>query len=202
MPEGKIALTNGKVLDGYLKSDQPAVIKPDDLAVDESGIYLSVEGRSGEEKRPAKCQESWEDLFLSEAFFLYESRDRILSDSRMFLTPTPFKNNLAYSGTAGLSDATLGIYIEWWETCEKARIMEEGKLRALTYIFAGSPLTGINKCSAVNRNGNRESVSFPSPFYDIWEPFMMINTRYTEAKQLYQAYSLEETVSLLRNDAV
>ena len=201
MPEGKIVLTNGNVLDCYPKSDRPAVIKPDNLALDKSGIYLSVKERSCEEKRLSKGPEPWMELFLREAFFLYENRDRILSDSRMFLTPTPFQNNLAYSGTSGLSAATLGVYIEWWEACEKARIMKDGELQALTYIFAGSPLTGTNGCSAVDRNGNTERISFPSPFSDIWKPFMMINTRYTEAKQLYQAYSLEETVSILRGEA-
>ena len=202
MPEGKIVLTNGNVLDCYPKNDRPEVIKPDNLALDKSGIYLSVkernESRANQEKEGKKRMEPWMELFLREAFFLYENRDRILSDSRMFLTPTPFQNNLAYSGPSGLSAATLGVYIEWWEACEKARIMKDGELHALTYIFAGSPLTGTNGCSAVDRNGNTERISFPSPFSDIWKPFMMINTRYTEAKQIYQAYSLEETVSILR----
>jgi hypothetical protein len=38
-----------------------------------------------------------------------------------------------------------------------------------------------------------EAVRF-SPFIDIWRTFMEINTRYTEAKQIYQAYTLEETL--------
>ena len=39
---------------------------------------------------------------------------------------------------------------------------------------------------------------FPSPFSEIWSSFMRINRRYTEAKQTYQSYTLEETLSKLR----
>ena len=52
---------------------------------------------------------SWKELFFKEAFFLYEHREAIYSDERMFCTPLPFENNLAYSGNYGLDNATLGV---------------------------------------------------------------------------------------------
>ena len=37
----------------------------------------------------------------------------------------------------------------------------------------------------------------PSPFTDVWRSFTEVNTRYTEAKQRCEAYTLEETLILL-----
>ena len=196
-PEGKIVLKNGNILDCFLKADQPAVINRDKVALDTTGEFLQVKG--GPKKKPGKPRlEPWEELFYKEAFFLYEHREQILADSRMFLTPLPFKNNLAYTGTSGLNNATLGVYLEWWEECERAVIRKDGEIHSLTFYVAGSPLSGNNRCSAVTRKGTTEQICFPSPFTEIWSSFMRINQRYTEAKQIYLAYTLEETIEKLR----
>ena len=174
------------------------IIQDDSLKLDSTGEFLKM-GRRGEvtvSEKPERAE--WEILFFKEAFFLYENKDRILSDSRMFLTPLPFRNGLAYTGTSGLGNATLGIYIEWWDTCERAVIRFEDEIRALTYHIAGSPLSGSNRCSAVTRGGKSLIIQFPSPFYEIWNSFMTINQRYSEAKRFCQAYTLEETVAKLR----
>ena len=189
----KIILTSGNELECYLKDIQPAVILSDEPSLDTTGVYLQI-GKPKPRKKSAEEDNTWMDLFYKNAFFLYEHREAILSDSRMFLTPLPFKNNLAYTGTSGLQNATLGVYLEWWEACEKAVLRnEDGTIRALTFFFGGSPLSGSNSCRAVTREGKEEAVCF-SPFIDIWRTFMDINTRYTEAKQVYQAYTLEETI--------
>lgn len=199
-PKGKIILTCGKELECHLKDELPAVIQPDDPGLDTTGVYLQI-GKPTPRKTPAEEDNAWMDLFYKNAFFLYEHRDAILSDSRMFLTPLPFKNNLAYTGTNGMQNATLGIYLEWWETCPRTVLRnEDGSVRALTYFFAGSPLSGSNSCCAVTREGKQETVRF-SPFIDIWRTFININTRYTEAKQVYQAYTLEETVRAIQASA-
>ena len=196
-PEGKILLKNGNVLDCYEKEDRPVAIKPDIVGLDMTGEFLRTKGSP--KKKPSSIQEEpWKDLFLKEAFFLYEHRDAIYADSRMFLTPIPFENNLAYTGTSGLRNATLGVYLEWWDNCERAVLKDKGEITALTYFIAGSPLSGSNHCSAVNRKGMSKSIVFPSPFTEIWSSFMRINQRYTEAKQIYQAYTLEETIAKLR----
>lgn len=139
----------------------------------------------------------WKKLFFREAFFLYEHKEQILADSRMSLTPLPFENNLAYTGTSGLRNATLGVYLEWWDTCERAVIKNGGEVQALTYFIAGSPLSGGNHCSAVDRKGRSITIKF-SPFLPIWSSFIPINQRYAEMKQICQAYTLEETLSKLR----
>lgn len=198
-PEGKILLMNGNILDCYPKAEVSDDIRQDGLELDTTGEFLSV--RNMPVKTPDKIgkEPPWMALFFKEAFFLYEHRDRILSDSRMFLTPLPFRNNLAYSGTYGLSDATLGVYLEWWLNCERSVIKKKGKIHSLTYYLAGSPLSGINRCAAVTIDGKTKSVSFASPFCDLWRPFMIINKRYTQAKRIYQAYSIEETIASLHS---
>ena len=142
--------------------------------------------------------EPWRELFFKEAFFLYEHRDAIYADSRVFFTPLPFGNNLAYTGTSGLRDATLGVYLEWWDSCERAVLKKDGEIFALTYFIAGSPLSGNNRCNVVNRKGETKTISFSSPFSEIWSSFMKINQKYDEAKQNCEAYTLEETISKLR----
>ena len=113
--------------------------------------------------------EPWEELFFKEAFFLYEHKEQILADSRMFLTPLPFKNDLAYTGTSGLKDATLGVYLEWWDECNRAIIKKDGVVQSLTYCIAGSPLSGVNHCSVVDRMGKCMRIQFSSPFTGFME---------------------------------
>ena len=196
-PEGKILLKNGNVLDCYEKEDRPAAIRPDVVGLDMTGEFLQMKGQPKKKTRTVQ-EGSWKGLFLKEAFFLYEHRSAIYADSRMFLTPLPFANNLAYTGTSGLNNATLGVYLEWWDNCDRAVLKDKGEVVGLTYFIAGSPLSGNNHCSMVNRSGKSKSIVFNSPFTDIWSSFMRINQRYTEAKQTYQAYSLEETIAKLR----
>lgn len=196
-PEGKILLMNGNVLDCFEKDEKPAVIVPDALGLDTTGEFLQL--RKGPKRKAGKTnKEPWEELFLKEAFFLYAHREQIYSDSRMFLTPVSFRNNLAYSGTSGLKDATLGVYLEWWDSCPRSVIRSGEEIVALTYFIAGSPLSGSNKCSVVDRAGKSRGHVFTSPFMEIWSSFMKVNGRYTEAKQIYQAYTLEETLEKLR----
>ena len=195
--ENQIILCDGTVLETFPKESRPEVIREDEVGLDRTGEFLQVKGGP---KKPARklSSEPWQELFFKEAFYLYEHRDAILKDSRMFLTPLPFRNNLAYTGTSGLNNATLGVYLEWWDSCERSVIKEKGEVAALTYFIAGSPLSGGNHCSAVRRNGKTMGLRFASPFMDIWKSFIDINQRYTGAKQVYQAYSLEETVAKLK----
>ena len=119
-----------------------------------------------------------------------------MSDSRMFLCSVPIQNGLAYTGTAGFNHPTLGVYLEWWLSCEKATILKEDKTKWLVYFISGSPLSGANKCGIVNEKGEIDSECL-CPFPLVWRSFASINKRYDEAKSLYQAYTLEEVVKKL-----
>ena len=195
-----ITLCDGTILLCYPKEERPDGIHEDRFELDRSGEFLQVKGGPRKPIRKPEA-EPWQELFFKEAFFLYEYRDAIFADSRMFLTPLPFGNNLAYTGTSGLNSATLGVYLEWWNNCERAVIKKDGEVFALTYFIAGSPLSGSNNCCAITKDGKFMGIRFPNPFYEIWRPFMDINVRYTEAKQAFQAYSLEETVARLKSAA-
>ena len=142
---------------------------------------------------------SWKELFFKEAFFLYEHREAIYSDERMFCTPLPFDNNLAYSGNYGLDNATLGVYLEWWDSCERVVLKERDEVVELTYFIAGSPLSGINTCAVVDRDGKPRRHSFiEKHFSEIWRSFEEINSRYEVEKQSHPAFTLEETIAKVR----
>lgn len=176
-PDGKILLLDGTELTCYEKQDVT------DDKIDEE-----------EKKRLLK-------LFIGNAFYLLTRRERILSDSRMFLCQVPSKSGLMYSGHSGFQKPTLGIYLEWWRDCPGAMITGKDGTRSLVYHLAGSPLSGANWCKSVDENGEIHEAKFNS-FINQWRPFVGINTRYTNAKQRYLAYSLEEVLEILHAEDV
>ena len=200
-PDGKIILLNGNILDCYPKEGQPRTGNETSDTAEPTLTALSLKKngpKADAEDGGYGLGDGWRSLFLREAFFLHDHRDAVYADSRMFLAPVPLGNNLSYTGSAGLGNATLGVYLEWWDACEKSVIKDGNGIRALTYLLAGSPLSGRNSCSVVTRDGKTETVEFSGPFSDLWGPFTAINRRYSEAKQRYRAYTLQETIELLR----
>ena len=200
MAKGTMTLLNGALLDCYpLKHPEARVDNA--MKLDTTGKYLTV-GRSKCRRDTASINdEERKTLFLNNAFLFLQNKDRIMSDSRMFLCPVPIQNGLAYTGTAGFNHPTLGVYLEWWLSCEKATILKEDKTKWLVYFISGSPLSGANKCGIVNEKGDIGSESI-CPFSPIWTSFTSINKRYDEAKSLYQAYTLEEVVKKLGQKAI
>ena len=200
-PEGKIQLLNGTVLDCY-PLGQSAEKVDNERKLDTTGTYLSI----GKQK-PVTVQKTDEQkekdlkLFLHNAFLFLQHRDRIMSDSRMFLCPVPVQSGLMYSGTSGFYRPTLGIYLEWWLRCEEALVVKEDGMKWLVYKMAGSPLSGMNRCSMVNKEGENKSSQLIS-FLPLWSNFMNINSRYDEAKSRYQAYSLEEVIETLEREGL
>ena len=202
-PEGKIILLDGRVLDCYpVAKEEETEVVDDSMKLDTTGEYLSVK------KKPIGCdlskskqvqlqnEDIQKDLFIRNAFYLLAHKERILSDSRMFLCPVAIHNGLAYTGTSGFHKPTLGIYIEWWVNCVGAMRTDKNGRRSLVYHLAGSPLSGANHCGTVYENGEKEFVVLSS-FKNYWPLFMDINTRYTEAKYKYQAYSLDQVLAIL-----
>ena len=201
-PEGKIVLLNGTVLECYAKANTlVGSAASDELALDTTGEYLSI-GRKKPTPRPLTNEEQKRhehDRFVNNAFYLLAHKDRILSDSRMFLCPVEVQNGLAYTGISGFRNPTLGVYIEWWLNCRGAMRVDKDRRRSLVYHLAGSPLSGSNKCSEVYENGETKVVTLP-PFKDHWGPFIRINTRYTDAKAKYQHYPLELVLEILHRE--
>ena len=200
-PEGKIQLLNGTVLDCY-PLEQPEAKVDNELKLDTTGTYLVI--GKGKPRPEPKCDEQQErerELFLQNAFLFLQHRDRIMSDSRMFLCPIPIRSGLMYFGTGGFNRPTLGVYLEWWLSYEGASAIKKNRTKWLVYQMGGSPLSGMNSCGTVNEEGatGLESIH---PFSSLWQSFVKINRRYDEAKQLYQAFTLEEVVEILKREGL
>ena len=192
-----LELTDGICIEAFPKTEQPEKIEKDNLALDTTGEFLQMGGERKQRKKIATCTDEEQlKLFLQNAHRLIGEGDKIMADSRMFLAPVPIRNGLAYTGTSGLRNPTLGVYIEWWRNhkCAWAE-NKNGALQPIYYI-AGSPLSGCNKCAYVDTEGNGHSMSV-YPFNNVWRSFMSVNAHYTEAKQLYEAYTLNEVISHL-----
>ena len=114
----------------------------------------------------------------------------------MFFAPVNIQNGLAYTGISGFRNPTLGIYIEWWLNF----VDESHDNGNPVWFISGSPLSGCNACSCADPSGQHIRMSKKKPFWDVWTTFKDINTRYTEAKQLYEACSLEEVILKFRGE--
>ena len=192
-----LELTDGICIEAFPKTEQPEKIEKDNLALDTTGEFLQMGGGRKRRKKIATCtDEAQLKLFLQNAHRLIGEGDKIMADSRMFLAPVPIRNGLAYTGTSGLRNPTLGVYIEWWRNHKCAWAEDKNGALQPIYYIAGSPLSGCNACAYVGDDGDGHSVSV-YPFSNVWRSFMEVNTHYTEAKQLYDAYSLEEVIEQL-----
>lgn len=136
-------------------------------------------------------------LFLDNAFMFLENKERIMSDSRMFLCPIPSRSGLAYLGDKAFRNPTLGIFVEWWSDSSLAVQRAPDGDEWLVYHIAGSPLSGCNRCGCVNREGKikRETIT---PFNNLARSFIKINTRYTHAKEDSLTYTIEEVLEQLK----
>ena len=165
--DNKITLLNGTTLICYLKAEQPGSIKEED-------------------EKKNRMQDL--KFFLDHAFDFFKNADRIFQDSRMFLAPVPCP-------TWG-DFRTLGIILEWWINSGGKFTKDKEGNDALTYEFAGNPMTGTNSCRCVYPDGTCKPISYNS-FMCIWESYRNISNRYKEGQQRYKAYSLQEVWEIL-----
>ena len=196
-PKNSITLMNGVVLECFPKESHQGDFVPDKMKLDATGTYLSIGNKACKPlPRTTEDEEQQKKLFTDNAFYLLAHQERIMRDSRMFLAPVAVQNGLAYIGTSGFNAPTLGIYLEWWNECPIALRVDKENRRSLLFHLAGSPLSGANRCAEVYEDGRTESVQVSS-FISQWRPFTAINTRYDEAKHIYQAYTLEQVLDIL-----
>lgn len=197
-PDNRIVLINGSELVCYPKVVQPKFYSEDRLSLDKSGTYLTVGSKPSKPvaKEGTAEKDELKDFFYKNAFLFYRNAHRILNDSRMFLAPVPIQSGLMYTGTSGFHYPTLGVYIEWWLNCEADITKDKHGKDALTCRIVGSPLSGSNHCTCVYPDGKTGDISH-SRFIKVWRTLMNINTRYTKAKQMYEAYTLQKVVELL-----
>lgn len=196
-PQNSITLMNGAVLECFPKESYQGDFVPDKMKLDATGTYLSLGNKPCKpQPRTTEEKERQKKLFTDNAFYLLAHQERIMRDSRMFLAPIGIQNGLAYTGISGFHAPTLGIYLEWWNECSIALRTDKDGKRSLVFHLAGSPLSGANHCAEVYEDGRTESVQVSS-FINHWQPFVNINTRYDEAKHMYEAYTLEQVLAIL-----
>ncbi len=162
------------------------------MEIDKSGQYLRMHN-----KKPQRTEHSMiDELFATHAHLFYHYTDRILKDPRMAMALVKMDNNLAYSGTSGLSGATLGVYVTWWQKEDTARMMGKDGILKLMCQFAGSPLSGMNGCNLYGSDGKWEHIHLKY-FRGTWGSFMSINRAFHEKYSDVQAYTLDEVINLL-----
>ena len=179
-PEGAIRLMDGTILTCYPKPKQE-------------------EQSSNESQLEDEVDEELQRLFIDNAFYLLAHRERILQDSRMFLAPIGIQNGSPYTKSLGLDAPTIGVYLEWWSSCLGSMVLSKSGRMSLIYEFTGSPHSKVTSGRQLYENGETE----PIHRYDhvqYWESLIEINTRYSEAKQIYQAYTLQELLDILHEE--
>lgn len=145
---------------------------------------------------PSPASDDDRQFFVQHAFFFLQHAPQIFQDSRMFLAPVPMLNDLAYTGHAGIDTPTLGVYLEWWLHSQAPLTHDRHHRDALTYCFAGSPLSGANHCWCVYPDGRERPITHPK-FNLVWGSFMRLNQRYASSVPLYEAYTLRQVHDLL-----
>ena len=137
------------------------------------------------------------ELFRQSVPLLWRHRERILSDSRMFLTPIAELNGLAYLGLFPI--ATLGTYIEFWMLCDAAVFTDERGIQYFVTCVDGSPLSGANRCTQVSEVGEISMRSVHG-FSSLWHPFRDLIRRYRKPQATAQHYTLPEVLSRLSEE--
>lgn len=195
----KITLIDGRELVCYPISEPRKDVDSGQISLDTSGVYLSTgskprfESDKDAEERRRKI-EAEEKLFYRHAHLFLANADKILSDSRLFLTPVSVVSGLAYTGTSGLRNPTLGVYIEWWLHHKDVAIDANGRP---IWFISGSPLSGSSACCCVDRKGRIHRAKLNAGLLSVWRTFVDVNGRYTEAKAGCMAYGLQEVIDLL-----
>ena len=139
------------------------------------------------------------DIFTHNAFFLWEHRERILSDSRMAQCRLHIGNNLAFVHIQGIASNTLGGYLTWWQEFDRSRRTDSHQRRSLICYIAGSPLSGRNHCAEVYETGKTKTITV-APFSDYWKSFAEAHERALTADDEPQPYTLSQVVEILKSE--
>ncbi len=200
METNYIELMNGVQLPCFPKAEA-AEATDNSLSLDTTGEYLQVGRRkpTADKKNQDDETKAGKELFCDNAFLFLAYKDRILNDSRMFLAAVPIQSGLAYTGTGGFRNPTLGVYVEFWLNCPSATFVDDKDRKGMVARISGSPLSGCNACDVVFDDGKVESTSLKS-FRDVWHTFMDINKRYDEAKATSESYTLQQVVGILKKE--
>ena len=173
------------------------------VELDASGQFLNTQPKL-QEVTPAEKLKAERFLLMDNLHFLYGHRKMIMADPRMYLAPVAVGHNLAYSGTSGFRNPTLGVIMKWLEVSPYAKDIDENGEVAFLGWMAGSPLSGCNKCTFVSKDGHQytKPILGPHAFFYTWRSFTRINSRFAKIREASEVtpYLLEEVLVLLKED--
>ena len=212
-PEGAIRLLDGTILTCYPKpeeEEQPSnesqpeeVLQQSEEVVADELPLETMERHFGMGRRriapKPEAKEVLRQSFIDNAFYLLAHRERILQDSRMFLTPIGVQNGSPYTKSLGLDAPTIGVYLEWWSSCLGSMVLSKSGRMSLIYELTGSPHSKVTSGRQLYEDGETEPIHLYY-FARYWESLMKINMRYNEAKQIYEAYTLQELLDILHEE--
>ena len=104
---------------------------------------------------------------------------------------------MAYVGPIPFASPTLGIYIEFWKNSEYAVFNNKDNIQRVVGEMAGSSLSGNNFSVCGDKYGRTKEMHIKN-FSSIARDFMLINSRYKEVKEKYDAYTLSEVIEIFR----
>ncbi len=158
----------------------------------EVGIIEAIQGWSNDKLRNQLYDDAtMRHLFLNYAAELFSHSQEILSDSMLFFTPVPVVHSI--TGPMRLDDPTLGVYIEWWKTCDGSRWTDNNGDIHLVYQLNGSPFCGANLCGATYNHGHIDTVRL-QPFHKAVQSFADINNRYAAYRDEVIAYNMRDAL--------
>ena len=162
-----ITLFDGRTLSGYPRQESAATCWP----LSEETLF--------ENKR----------LFCANVHYFLRNADKILGDSRLFLSPVGF-----YTSIGPTAMSCLGSFIEWWLNCEEYSYDGEGNP---IYSISGNPMTGSSGCGSVDAWGTPHRARLRHGFIDVVKSFNRIANRYRQAQEQYEAFTLDQVLSQL-----
>lgn len=156
--------------------------------------YVSDKGYvAGKDQNRKQWREDME-YFLKYAFFFFANRERIYSDSRLFLSRVPVSIGL---GCIDDHNTTLGGYLEMWEHSKDSVTCDKDGNIAFLFDAVGSPLSGSCVLSVVNEEGKR-SIIRTGHLTQYLKMLGNAHNRYMKLRANSWAYSIKQVYDILK----
>lgn len=127
-------------------------------------------------------------LMVEHSWFLFDNKDSVFRDSKMFLTPVNIQSGGIPIGT--IVKPMLGTYLEMWSDMDDKSI--------LPIRCAGSVLSGSSWSKGVDRDGNVVDINPETRYSEMLKRFESYHSRYADERRKFSSYSLMETIMRLR----
>lgn len=128
--------------------------------------------------------------FKESAWLFINNAERIMCDSRMFLTPIYTQSFSPFFK----SRPRIGTFLEWW--LHYPQYSRDGHGNPI-YCISGNPMTGSHACYVIDPDGNSRKVSEKS-LLPILTSFGKVNSLYKDAKLTCEHYEMQDVIRMLK----